>query len=120
MDLILDFLLDLTGNSPGLLLGVFVFCAVATLAFVVMAFLRVRGSIKRRTAEVLTEGKGRREQNKNSLRHASLKAAQQLLDYTVRYYASADGGNMKKLRSRLVQAGFLNPSSAGFFFIARI
>ena len=120
MDLILDLLLDLTGNSPGLLLGVFVFSAVATLAFVVMAFLRVRGSIKRRTTEVLSDGQVRRGENKNSLRHASLKAAQQLLDYTVRYYASADGGNMKRLRTKLVQAGFLNPSSAGYFFVARI
>ncbi|HLL26216.1 MAG TPA: type II secretion system F family protein [Xanthobacteraceae bacterium] len=119
MDALLDFLLDLTGGSPALLLGIFVFFAVATITFVVMAFLRVRGSIKRRATEVLTDGRSRRDTNKNSLRFASLKAAQKLLDYTVRYYAAADGGNMKLLRMKLVQAGFLNPSSAGFFFVAR-
>ena len=119
MDMILDLLLNLTGGSPSILLGIFVFLAVATLAFVVMAFMRVRSSVKRRAAEVLTEGRSRRESKKNSLRQASLKATQKLLDYTVRYYAAADGGNMKLLRSKLVQAGFLNPNSAGFFFVAR-
>ena len=119
MDAVLDFLLDLVGGSPALLLGIFVFFAVATLAFGVMAFLRVRGSVKRRAAEVLTDASGRRESKKNSLRFASLKAAQRLLDYTVRYYSAADGGNMKLLRSKLVQAGFLNPAAAGFFFVAR-
>src|SRR5712691_3428111 len=119
MDAILDLLLDLTGGSAAVLLGIFVFLAAATLAFVVMAFLRVRGSVKRRAAEVLTDGPSRRESKKNSLRDASLKATQKLLDYTVRYYSAADGGNMKLLRSKLVQAGFLNPSAAGFFFVAR-
>jgi tight adherence protein C len=119
MDAILDFLLGLSGGSPSILLGIFVFLAVATIAFVAMAFMRVRGSVKRRAAEVLTGGASRRESKKNSLRAASLKATQKLLDYTVRYYSAADGGNMKLLRSKLVQAGFLNPSSAGFFFVAR-
>ena len=119
MDAILDLMLDLTGGSASVLLGIFVFLAAATLAFVVMAFLRVRGSVKRRAAEVLTDGPSRRESKKNSLRDASLKATQKLLDYTVRYYSAADGGNMKLLRSKLVQAGFLNPSAAGFFFVAR-
>src|ERR1700719_2129490 len=119
MDAILDLLLDLTGGSPSVLLGIFVFLAVATLAFVAMAFMRVRGSVKRRAADVLTDAASRRESKKNSLRDASLKATQKLLDYTVRYYSAADGGNMKLLRSKLVQAGFLNPSAAGFFFVAR-
>jgi tight adherence protein C len=119
MDAILDLLLELTGGNPFILLGIFVFLAVATLAFVVMAFMRVRGSVKRRAADVLTDGRSRRENKKNSLREASLKATQKLLDYTVRYYSAADGGNMKLLRSKLVQAGFLNPSAAGFFFVAR-
>jgi tight adherence protein C len=119
MDAILDLLLDLTGGSPSILLGIFVFLAVATIAFVAMAFMRVRSSVKRRAADVLTDGQSRRESKKNSLRDASLKATQKLLDYTVRYYSAADGGNMKLLRSKLVQAGFLNPSAAGFFFVAR-
>src|SRR6202171_1271367 len=118
MDTILDFLLDLSGGSPAVLLGSFVFLAVATLAFTIMAFMRVRGSVQRRAAAVLTDG-ARRETKKTSLRYASLKATQKLLDYTVRYYAAADGGAMKLLRSKLVQAGFLNPSAAGFFFVAR-
>jgi tight adherence protein C len=119
MDTVLDFLLNLSGGSPTLLLGSFVFLAVATLAFTVMAFMRVRGSVQRRAAEVFADGPSRRENKKNSLRYASLKAAQKLLEHTVRYYSAADGGNMKLLRSKLVQAGFLNPNSAGFFFVAR-
>jgi tight adherence protein C len=120
MDTVLDLLLNLSGGSPTLLLGSFVFLAVATLAFTVMAFMRVRGSVQRRAADVLTDGASRRESKKNSLRYASLKAAQKLLDHTVRYYAAADGGAMKLLRSKLIQAGFLNPSAAGFFFVARL
>jgi len=108
MDTVLDLLLNLSGGSPTLLLGSFVFLAVATLAFTVMAFMRVRGSVQRRAADVLTDGASRRESKKNSLRFASLKATQKLLDYTVRYYAAADGGAMKLLRS-----------AAGFFFVAR-
>jgi len=119
MDTLLDILLEMTGGRPALLLGIFVFFAVATLAFGVMAFLRVRGSIKRRTANVITDGGARRD-GKSSLRYQSLKAAQKLLDRTVRYYSAADGGNMKLLRSKLVQAGFLNPNAPGFFFVARI
>ena len=53
MDAILDLLLDLTGGSASVLLGIFVFLAAATLAFVVMAFLRVRGSVKRRAAGLI-------------------------------------------------------------------
>src|SRR5205085_10716613 len=96
--MILDFLLDLSGGSPAILLGFFVFFAVATLAFGIMAFMRVRGSVKRRAAEVFADASSRRENKKNSLHSASLKAAQKLLDYTVRYYSAADGGNMKLLR----------------------
>src|ERR1700682_5680704 len=120
MDTVLDLLLNLSGGSPTLLLGSFVFLAVATLAFTVMAFMRVRGWSRPRPAEVVAAGASRRESKKNSLRYASLKATQKLLDYTVRYYAAADGGAMKLLRSKLVQAGFLNPSAAGFFFVARL
>ena len=120
MDAILDILLDLSGGSPTLLLGIFVFFAVATLTFGVMAFLRIQKSVHRRAAEVFSEGTSRRESKPNSLRYASLKAAQKLIDYTVRYYSAADGGNMKLLRMKLLQAGFLNPNAAGYFFVARI
>src|SRR5262249_11766458 len=118
MDALLDFLLDLTGGRPALLLGIFVFFAVATLAFGVMAFLRVRSSVKRRAANVMNDGA--RRDGKNALRYQSLKAAQKLIDRPWRYYAAADGGNMKLLRSNLVQGGFLNPNAPGVFFIARI
>src|SRR5215470_16352714 len=114
MDMLLDLLLDFTGGRPALLLGIFVFLAVATLTFVVMAFLRVRGSVKRRAAHVVSDGGGRN--GPNSLRYQSLQAAQKLIDRTVRYYAAADGGNMKLLRSKLVQGGFLNPNAPGVFF----
>src|SRR5262245_1111432 len=119
MDTILDLLLGVSGGNPALLLGIFVFFAVGMLAFGIMAFVRVHGSVRRRATGVLTGGPGQRPNRQNSLRDASLKATKKLLDYTVRYYAAADGGNMKLLRSKLVQAGFLNPSAAGFFFVAR-
>ncbi|HEY1360719.1 MAG TPA: type II secretion system F family protein, partial [Xanthobacteraceae bacterium] len=54
-----------------------------------------------------------------SLRHSSLKAVQQLVEYTTKHYASANDENMKVLRRRMVQAGLFDPRAVACFFIAR-
>src|SRR5438874_3001475 len=120
MDRFLDLITDLTDDNPTIAMGLFVFLAVATIAFVVMAALRVRGEVKRRAAEVMLDT-GARSDDPRSLRHASRKAAQKLIDYTTRHYSSNEGGgDQRQLRRRLVQAGFLDPRAVAYFFLGRI
>jgi tight adherence protein C len=116
---IVDPLFDLIGQNPSMLLGIFVFLAVGTIAFVIMGVIRVRSSVSRRVTGALTGTGVAKGNNDNSLRHAGLKAAQKLIDYTAKYYSTTDTGNVKLLQSKLVQAGFLNPRAAGYFFVAR-
>jgi tight adherence protein C len=80
----------------------------------------VRRDVKRRAAGI----NGRTQQQKQtegarSLRHSSIKAAKQLLDYTTKHYSTGDNKDMKVLRRRLVQAGIYDPRGVAFFFLAR-
>jgi tight adherence protein C len=119
MRAILDLLPDMSADNPTVMLSLLVFLAAATLTFGVMATIHVRGSVKRRAAEVLTQG-GDRPGDKRSLRYASRQAAQRLIDYTTRHYSGGDEGDKRQLRQRLLQAGFLDPRAVAFFFIARL
>ena len=55
--------LSISGNSfydtSSIVVALLVFLAAATLAFSVMAVIRVRGSVKRRTARIMDEARGR-------------------------------------------------------------
>jgi tight adherence protein C len=115
-----DFISDLSAARPTLMMSVLVFCAASTLAFGVMAAVRVRGSVRRRTAEILIGGAARSQHEQHSLGSAGRKAAQKLIDYTTRHYVSASDGSQQQLRRRLIQAGFLDPRAPVFFFLARI
>ncbi|MDO8533534.1 MAG: type II secretion system F family protein [Xanthobacteraceae bacterium] len=121
MDTILEyFFFDYADDNSTFMLGLLVFLAVSTLAFGVMAAIRVRGSVKRRAADIASDGPRRSAAaNSRSLRHASVKAGQRLIDYTTKHYSASNEKNMRMLRRRLVQAGFLDPRTAAFFFIAR-
>jgi tight adherence protein C len=119
MAAILDLLPDMSADDPTVMLSLLVFLAAATLAFGVMATIHVRGAVKRRAAEVLAGGPERAD-DKRSLRYASRKAAQKLIDYTTRHYSGSDDGDKRQLRARLLQAGFLDPRAVAFFFIGRL
>jgi tight adherence protein C len=119
MRAILDLLPDMSADNPTVMLSLLVFLAAATLTFGVMAAIHVRGSVKRRAAEVLTDGADR-PGDKRSLRFASRQAAQKLIDYTTRHYSTGNEGDKRQLRQRLLQAGFLDPRAVAFFFIARL
>jgi tight adherence protein C len=85
-----------------------------------MAAVHVRTAVRRRAAEVGTfEGAGG-EQDTRSLRQASRKVAQQLIDYTTRHYSGQSEGDTRQLRRRLIQAGLLDHRAVPIFFIARI
>ena len=108
---------NLFGDNAATMLGVLVFLAAGTLAFAVMIGIRAREAVRRRAARV---GFGDdMSGGRRSLRHSGSKAAQKLVDYTTKHYASADSNDVKILRRRLIQAGVYNPRATAYFFIAR-
>jgi len=109
---------DILNDNANLLLATLVFLAAGTLAFSVMAFARVRGSVKRRASNILDEGQ-RGSNSARSLRYSSLKAVGRLIEYTTKHYSTANDENMRVLRQRLVQAGIFDPRGVAFFFMAR-
>jgi len=115
-----DFLSSVVGpaaDSSSMLVMLLVFLAAGTLAFAFMAFARVRGSMKRRTARIMDDDHARNP--KRSLRYSSLKAVTQLIEYTTKHYAVGNDADMRLLRKRLIQAGIYDPRGVAFFFIAR-
>lgn len=114
MNAVLDLLTAAMDDDPRLMLSALIFLAAATLAFGVMATLRVRNSVKRRVA-----GVGAAPAEAGSLRHAGRHAAKQLIDYTTKHYSGDGPVERRALRRRLIQAGFLDPRAAAMFFLAR-
>src|SRR3954467_8516124 len=94
------------GNST--MVAVLVFLAAGTLAFSVMAVLRVQGSVKRRAAPI-SRGDFNAPAGSRSLRHSSLKAAQRVIDYTSKHYAAGSNEETKVLRRRMIQAASTIP-----------
>lgn len=119
MDAMFEPFFQLLDANPGLVLGAFVFLAASTLAFGVMAAVQVRGSVRRRAADISASGPRRASENPRSLRYASTKAAQRLIDYTTKNYSDSNEKHMRMLRRQLMQAGFLDPRAAAYYFIAR-
>jgi tight adherence protein C len=112
---------DLFGllGGPQMMLAILVFLATATLAFSLMAGLRLRGEVKRRAAGIGGRAEQQQQEGGRSLRHSSIKAAKLLLDYTTKHYSTGDNKDMKVLRRRLVQAGIYDPRGVAYFFLAR-
>jgi tight adherence protein C len=88
------------------------------LAFSIMLAIRVRTSVKRRTARILDES-SRNPDSRRSLRYSSRKLAQRLLEYTNKHYSESGDDSMKVLRRRLVQAGIFDARAVAMFFIVR-
>jgi tight adherence protein C len=107
------------GNTT--LVGLLVFLATGTLAFCIMAIMRVQGSVKRRAATIGrigdvgsgNSGGGR------SLRHSSLKAAARVIEYTTKHYSDGSTQETKVLRRRMVMAGIYDPRAVAYFFLGR-
>jgi tight adherence protein C len=118
MDMISFMLGNLFRDNVSTMMALLVFLAAGTMAFSGMVFVRVRGSVKRRTARIMDDGE-RQANAKRSLRYSSLQAVAQLIEYTTKHYAGTDDDNMKVLRRRLIQAGIYDPRGVAFFFIAR-
>jgi tight adherence protein C len=114
-----DTLIDFLDENTSLVLAAVVFIATATLVFGVMAALRLRGDVRKRTAVIGRETLEPGARGRESLRDAGMKAVQRLIDRTTRHYATLDESSMKVLHRRLVEAGIFNPRAVGFFFVAR-
>ena len=109
-------------DGSTLMLAVLVFLATAVLSFGLMAAVRVRGAVKRRTAGIAAlAGHGGQggDEEQASLARSGVKAAQRVLDYTTKHYGSGDQGTAKVLRQRLVRAGIYDPRAVGYFFVGR-
>ncbi|MBN8964890.1 MAG: type II secretion system F family protein [Rhizobiales bacterium] len=115
----MDFLAQLVGDGDSIMLSLLVFLAAGTLAFTVMAIVRVQGSINRRAANIGQIEMAGRPMGSRSLRHSSMKAAHRLVEYTARHYATGDAKGTKVLRQRLIQAGIYSPRAPGYFFLSR-
>jgi tight adherence protein C len=100
-------------------MSVLIFLAAGTLAFAMMVGVRAREAVRRRAARVGLgddgAGGGRR-----ALRYSGLRAAQKLVEYTAKHYASVDTKDMKVLRERLTRAGIYDPRGAAVFFLSRV
>jgi tight adherence protein C len=110
---------QLMGDSDSTMVAVLVFLAAATLAFSVMAVIRVQGSVKRRAATIGEFGDVDRTGGNRSLRHSSKKAAQRVIEYTSKHYADGNSEETKVLRRRMMQAGIYEPRAVAYFFLGR-
>jgi tight adherence protein C len=119
MDAVFEFLNGMTGGDSTLVVSLFVFLSAAALAFGMMAVIQVRVAVKRRAAGIgATEYKSTTD-DPRSLRYASKMATQRLLEYTSKHYSGENAGDVKELRRRLIQAGYLDSRAPALFFLAR-
>ena len=118
MDMIASTFANIFRDNTSVLMASLVFLATGTMAFSAMAFVRVRGAVKRRTSLIMDEV-DRAARPTRSLRYSSLKAVTQLIEYTTKHYSGANEDHMKVLRRRLIQAGIYDPRGLAYFFIAR-
>src|SRR5665213_2820327 len=118
MDTVSFMLGNMFRDHASALMATLVFLAAGTAAFSLMAFVRVRGAVKRRTSRIMDDDE-RAAKPSRALRYSSRKAVSQLIEYTTKHYSGINDGNMKVLRRRLVQAGIYDPRGVAFFFMAR-
>jgi tight adherence protein C len=118
----METLLDIISNYDGgtdLVVLALVFIPTATIAFFVMRALRVRGTVRRRAAGIVSGEELVSTGGSQSLRHSGMRVAQRLVERTTKHYSSMDGKNMKMLRQRLIQAGIFDARAVGVFFLVR-
>lgn len=117
MDMILTVFGNMFSDGNTMIMALLIFLAAGTLAFSVMAALRVRSAVKKRTSRILSDQE--RASQGRSLQGSSAKALTKLIDYTTKHYSETNQEHMKVLRRRLVQAGIYDPRGVAFFFIGR-
>ena len=119
MDAVFEFLNDIAGGESTLVVSIFVFLSAAVLAFGMMAVIQVRIAVKRRAAGINSIEDKSATDDSRSLRYASKVATQRLLEYTSKHYSGENAGDVKELRRRLIQAGYLDARAPALFFLTR-
>jgi tight adherence protein C len=119
MNAIFEFINGIAGGDSSIVVSLFVFLSAAALAFGMMAVIQVRVAVKRRAADIGTTQVKTTGDDPRSLRYASKIATQRLLDYTSKHYSGENAGEVKELRRRLIQAGYLDARAPALFFLAR-
>jgi tight adherence protein C len=117
MDMIFAAFGNMFSDGNTVLIALLIFLAAGMLAFSVMAAVRVRGAVKKRTSRILSDQE--RASQGRSLQDSSSKALGKLFEYTTKHYSDSNQDNMKVLRRRLVQAGIYDPRGVAYFFIGR-
>src|SRR5262249_57922218 len=107
MDMILTVFGDMFGDSNNILMALLIFLAAGTLAFSLMAVVRVRGAVKKRTARIMTDEE--RAGHGRALQDSSAKALGKLIEYTTKHYSESNQENMKVLRRPLGPAWIYYP-----------
>ena len=106
-------------DNDSAMIALLVFLAAGTLAFSVMAVIRVQGLVKRRAANIGRVDGVDQSGGARSLRHSSLKAAQRVVEYTAKHYSDGSNEETKVLRKRMIQAGIYDTRAVAYFFLAR-
>ena len=120
MDALYEFMSRISGDGDStMMVSAFVFLSAAAFAFGLMALVQVRLAVKRRAAEISTGAANGTTDDPRSLRHASKMATQRLIEYTSKHYSGENAGDVKELRRRLIQAGYLDARAPAMFFLAR-
>jgi tight adherence protein C len=97
-----------------------VFLATATLTFAMMAMIRVRGAMRRRTAGIGDKLAAETASFKqHGQQKSGFKAAERIINYAQKQYSADDSKDMKVLRKRLVLAGLYDPRGVAVFFLTR-
>src|SRR5262245_54412391 len=84
MDSIFAIFQEILTDSNTMFMGLLVFLAAGTLAFSVMAAVRVRGAVKKRTARIMNDEE--RRGHGRSLQYSSAKALTELMESPTRQY----------------------------------
>ncbi|MGC2113788.1 MAG: hypothetical protein WA656_04620, partial [Pseudolabrys sp.] len=82
MDTILAVFGNMLKDSNTMFMALLIFLAAGTLAFSVMAAVRVRGAVKKRTARIMNDEE--RANHGRSLQYSSARALSKLIDYTTK------------------------------------
>src|SRR5262249_29537514 len=93
MDMILTVFGNMFGDTNNMLMALLIFLAAGTLAFSLMAVVRVRGAVKKRTARIMSDDE--RATHGRALQYSSAKALSKLIEYTTKHYSESNQENMK-------------------------
>jgi tight adherence protein C len=114
----MDAAFDMFGDAASTIVTLLIFLAATTLAFAVMASLRLHGSMKRRAASISLDASASLSgSSRRPLRES--RVAQRVIEYAQKQYGESDSKDMKVLRKRLVIAGFYDSRGVAYFFLAR-